>query len=187
MYKFIISSTNKENMLTGHRKEVCFIGRSNVGKSSLINAIVGQSSLARTSNTPGRTQLINFFQDDKKTLVDLPGYGFAKMPFKIKKRMFKMIEEYFETRVQLVKTFLLMDSKIGPTKDDIQMVEYVKSLDRDFIIILTKSDKSKQSEIAKSVKIASGLSNDVILVSSKKGTNIFKLKKVIDSIFNQKF
>jgi len=184
MYKFIISSTNKENMLTGHKKEVCFIGRSNVGKSSLINAVVGQNALARTSNTPGRTQLINFFQEDKKTLVDLPGYGFAKMPLRIKKKMFEMIEEYFETREELVKTFLLMDSKIGPTKDDMQMVEYVKGLGRDFTIILTKSDKSKQSEISKSLKIANSLSEDVILVSSKKGTNISKLKKVIDSVLS---
>ncbi len=182
MYKFIKSSTNNENWLTGHKKEVCFIGRSNVGKSSLINALVNQKKLARTSNTPGRTQLINFFQEDKKTLVDLPGYGYAKMPLRVKEEMLKMIEEYFEHREELIRTFVLIDSKIGPTNDDIMMLEYLKKIGRDVLIVMTKADKANQSETSKTLKSVAPLGDDTLMVSAHKGKNIAKLKKIIDSI-----
>lgn len=167
----------------GHAKEVCFIGRSNVGKSSLINALTNQKALARTSNTPGRTQLINFFQEDKKMIVDLPGYGYAKMPVKVKEEMFIMINNYFETRKELMHTFVLVDSKVGPTKDDINMINFLVGIERSVSIVLTKADKCKQSEISKTTKIMKEIELDFILVSSKKGKNISNLRADIVNLF----
>ena len=185
MYKFIISSNNPNNYLNNHSKEICFIGRSNSGKSTLINSITNQKKLARVSSTPGRTQLINFFQDKKKrTLVDLPGYGFAKMSKKQKLKIILMIEDYFQKRDKLIKTMLLIDSKIGPTKDDLLMIDFLNQLNRDFIIILTKSDKANQSEIFKTKIIIEKISKNYIIISSLKGKNINRLKKTINSLFN---
>ena len=183
MWKFIKSATNWENWLTSNHREVCFIGRSNVGKSSLINAITNNKNLAKTSNTPGRTQLINFFQEENKTIVDLPGYGFAKMPLKIKEKMLSMIEYYFKHRKQLVLTFLLLDSKIGPTNDDLQMIEFLKSLDCKFLIILTKLDKTNQSQKYFATKKIKELNLNFLETSSKKGTNIKKIKEIINDCF----
>ncbi len=178
-----MSSTNQTNWLTGHQKEVCFIGRSNVGKSTLINALTNQRQLARTSNTPGRTQLINFFQDSKKrTLVDLPGYGYAKMPKSVKAKMIIMIEEYFLNRKELVKTFVLIDSKIGPTIDDILMIKSLNEINREFIVILTKADKVNQSDLYKTKQRLLELAKNFVIISSLKGTNIQKLKKIIGTI-----
>ncbi len=167
----------------GHAKEVCFIGRSNVGKSSLINALTNQKALARTSNTPGRTQLINFFQEDNKMIVDLPGYGYAKMPPKVKAEMLEMIQNYFETRKELIHTFVLVDSKVGPTKDDLQIIDYLIGIDREFSVVLTKADKGTQSELSKTLKRMVELEIDALLVSSKKGKNINNLRHKIINIF----
>lgn len=183
MWKFIKSSTKNDNFLMGHAKEVAFIGRSNVGKSSLINALANQKSLARTSNTPGRTQLINFFQEEKKTIVDLPGYGYAKMPLKIKKEMFAMIENYFLTRKELIRVFVLVDAKVGPTEDDKQMIEYLIGIGREVFVVMTKADKAKQSEIHKSTKKVEDLGVEYIQVSSHKGKNINNLRAIINRLF----
>ncbi|MCK5807054.1 MAG: YihA family ribosome biogenesis GTP-binding protein [Mycoplasmataceae bacterium] len=184
MYKFIKSSTAPSNWLNDHGKEVCFIGRSNVGKSSLINALTNQKRLARTSNTPGRTQLINFFQDNEgRTLVDLPGYGYAKMPKHQKEKMILMIEEYFLKRVQLRKAYILIDSKIGPTQDDLSMIELVRSQGIPYFLIITKVDKVNQSQIHKTKQALNKISSEYLTVSSFKGTNINKLKSIIKSDF----
>lgn len=183
MWKFLISASEKSNWPNQHAKEVCFIGRSNVGKSSLINAITNNQYLARVSNTPGRTQLLNFFQDENKMLVDLPGYGYAKMPLKVQRQMITMIEEYFAERTQLVKVFVLIDAKVGPTEDDIMMLEYLQSLDMPVTVIITKADKANQSQTHASKKAVEQLCEDFVITSSHKGTNIANLRKIIDAHF----
>ena len=179
MYRFIKSSTHPANMLNGHKSEVAFIGRSNVGKSSLINAVVKQNALARTSNTPGRTQLINFFQEGNKTLVDLPGYGYARISKTQKQEMFKMIDMYFKTRKELVYTFLLVDSRQGATEDDIIMFNYLKELDRKFLVVLTKTDKLNQKAKHATTLMIEKLNVEYIFTSSKKKLNINKINEKI--------
>ncbi|NQZ28882.1 MAG: YihA family ribosome biogenesis GTP-binding protein [Mycoplasmatales bacterium] len=183
MWKFIVSASKKTNWLNTHAKEVCFVGRSNVGKSSLINALANQK-IARTSNTPGRTQLINYFEnEDGKMIVDLPGYGFAKMPKKELKKMSEMVEEYFGERRQLIMTFCLIDSKIGITSDDYDMFEYLEAVGRPYFIVGTKADKAKQTEISSTLKQIHELGVDYLITSASKGKNINKLKAVIKKIF----
>ncbi len=179
MWKFIISASNKSNWYNKNGKEVCFVGRSNVGKSSLINALANQK-IARTSNTPGRTQLINYFEnEDGKMIVDLPGYGFAKMPKSELKKMSEMVEEYFSERRQLVMTFCLVDVKVGITKDDYDMFEYLEAVERPYFIIGTKADKATQSAQSKTVKQIHEIGVDFLITSASKGQNINKLKAVI--------
>ena len=182
MWKFIKSATNESNWLKGHAKEICFIGRSNVGKSSLINALA-QQKMARTSNTPGRTQLINFFEEDGRIYVDLPGYGWAKMSKSRQNNMLKMIENYIENKHELIKVFVLVDSKIGPTKDDEIIINFLKEVNKPFMIIMTKSDKPTQSELHKSTKKVQELADDFLIVSAAKRKNIAKLGKIILSTF----
>ena len=157
--------------------EVAFAGRSNAGKSSAINALTGNTKLARTSRTPGRTQLINFFTvADQIRLVDLPGYGFAKVPLKVKQEWNKQLERYLQLRQSLKGLILLMDIR-HPLKDyDRQMIEWAVKSEMPVHILLTKSDKLKrgpaksalfdvQKEIHKherwiSVQLFSSLSHD---------------------------
>ena len=124
------------------KRECCFIGRSNVGKSSLINSITGTKKLAKTSKTPGRTQAINIFViSEKINMIDLPGYGFAKVSKVARENLMTLIEEYIENRDKLDHVFLLIDSKVGVKNSDIDMFDLLGSCSRKFSIILTKIDK----------------------------------------------
>ena len=128
------------------KRECCFIGRSNVGKSSLINSITGTKKLAKTSKTPGRTQTINIFViSEKINLIDLPGYGFAKVSKVARENLMTLIEEYIENRDKLDHVFLLIDSKVGVKNSDIDMFDLLGSCSRKFSIILTKIDKVSKS------------------------------------------
>ena len=128
------------------KRECCFIGRSNVGKSSLINSITGTKKLAKTSKTPGRTQAINIFViSEKINMIDLPGYGFAKVSKVARENLMTLIEEYIENRDKLDHVFLLIDSKVGVKNSDIDMFDLLGSCSRKFSIILTKIDKVSQS------------------------------------------
>ena len=125
--------------------EVCFAGRSNAGKSSALNVITSQRGLARISKTPGRTQLINFFEcDEARRLVDLPGYGFAKVNIKIKKAWEAGLAEYIEKRTALKGLILLMDCRMPPTDIDITMLDWTLDIGLPIHILLTKSDKLKK-------------------------------------------
>lgn len=134
------------------KKEFAFIGRSNVGKSSLINSLTGRKNLARTSKTPGRTQLINFFViNDNMFFVDLPGYGFAKVPANVKKNWRNIIETYLSSdRDKIV--FLLLDIRRIPSNEDMEMLEWLEHYNIDYYIIFTKTDKLSNNEKFKALK-----------------------------------
>lgn len=128
--------------------EFAFAGRSNVGKSSLINKLLNRKSLARVSGTPGKTATINFYNiDDTIYLVDLPGYGYAQRSKQEVQKWGKMMEDYLSGREQLVQTILLVDSRHKPTKDDITMAEWIRHYHDRLIVVATKTDKLKKSEM----------------------------------------
>lgn len=169
--------------------EVAFVGRSNVGKSSLINALANKRQLARVSNTPGRTQLINLFTlPNGSTLVDLPGYGYAAVPGRIKQGWQKMIEGYLLHREALVNVFVLVDGEIGPTKLDVQMLEWLRANGLPHTVVATKHDKVKSAkrqtrkrDLAAGCRLDSG---DVVWVSATKGAGIDQLRSLILSYLN---
>lgn len=148
--------------------EIAFAGRSNVGKSSLINAIINRKSLARTSSQPGKTQTINFYEVNKEFfLVDLPGYGYAKASEAVKAQWGKMIERYLVKSEQLRVIFLLVDIRHEPTANDVGMYEFIKSTGFKPVIIATKLDKIKRSQLAANVKVIRNklkLENDVPVI-----------------------
>lgn len=134
--------------------EVAFAGRSNVGKSSLLNKLINRRNLARTSSKPGKTQTINFYDINNKTLhlVDLPGYGYAKVSKSTRETWGEMIETYLTTREQLMAIFMVVDLRHPPTKDDIAMYEWIKHFQLPNQVIATKYDKIPKSQIQKHVK-----------------------------------
>ena len=149
--KYIISSPSVENCPKPDRPEYAFLGRSNVGKSSLINMICDNQKLAKISSSPGKTQLINHFEivsgnNFKWYLVDLPGYGFAIVSQKQRKNWEKMIETYIRTRKNLINLFLLIDSRHMPQKPDLEFINLLGEWKIPFCIVFTKSDKNKPAE-----------------------------------------
>ncbi len=151
---FLKSSPKFEQLPTGNKAEFAFIGRSNVGKSSLINCLCNRKNLAKTSGTPGKTQAINhFFVNNAWFLVDLPGYGFAKVSKSNRRAFGAMIETYLKMRKNLVCTFLLIDSRIPPQEKDLNMIEFLGEHGIPFCIILTKTDGIKQNEKAKNLSL----------------------------------
>ncbi len=127
--------------------EIAFVGRSNVGKSSLINTLVGRRNLAKTSNTPGRTQLINFFEINQKiSFVDLPGYGFAKVAQSVKKDWGDMIEAYLRERQSLCLVVLILDIRRDPNNDDLSLRDWLENYRIPYLYILTKTDKLSNNQ-----------------------------------------
>ncbi len=128
--------------------EIAFSGRSNVGKSSLINKLVNRKALARTSSTPGKTATINFYKLDTLRLIDLPGYGYAKLSFSEKERFSQTIEHYFDDERDLRLVLQLIDMRHPPSADDYQMLEYLTHCELPFIVVLTKADKLNKTQRA---------------------------------------
>ncbi len=150
--KFIKSYATIEKMETSDKPEFAFIGRSNVGKSSLINMLANQKSLAKTSSKPGKTQLINEFNiNNVWTLIDLPGYGFAKVNDRKKARFSAMIMDYLENRKNLYSAFVLVDARLKPQRIDLEFVEWCGVKQVPFQIIFTKTDKIKKTQLAENV------------------------------------
>lgn len=150
--KFVTSSQSVAQCPKGDLPEYAFIGRSNVGKSSLINMLVERKNLAKTSATPGKTRLINHFLiDDSWYLCDLPGYGYAKVSQKQREEFAKMIEQYTSHRQNLVCFFVLIDSRIPPQEIDLDFIEWLGDSQVPFALVYTKIDKVKQKEKNKSI------------------------------------
>lgn len=151
--EFVSSYTDYKQCPEDPIPEYAFVGRSNVGKSSLINMLLDRRSLAKTSQTPGKTQLINFFLINKSWhLVDLPGYGFAKVKKTIRKDFNRIIKDYAEFRANLVCLFVLIDSRHEPQKNDLQFMQWLAEKQVPFAIIFTKTDKLKESALERNIK-----------------------------------
>lgn len=149
--EFIISNTEVSKCPPPNKPEFAFIGRSNVGKSSLINMLTGRKDIAKTSATPGKTQTINHFLiNNRWYLVDLPGYGYASVSKVTQNKWAEMIESYFASRTNLYCTFVLIDSRLEPQVKDMEFIHRLGSMGLPMALVLTKTDKIKQSELAKS-------------------------------------
>ncbi len=149
----MISSASVETCPTGNLPEYAFIGRSNVGKSSLINMLTNKRKLAKTSSRPGKTQLINHFLiNDSWHLVDLPGYGYAKTSKKDRRKFQHLITSYFKERTQLISAFVLVDSRHNPQKIDLEFMEWMGENQIPFSIIFTKSDKLKPGALERNLE-----------------------------------
>lgn len=192
--KFIKSYQTIEKMVKSDVPEFAFIGRSNVGKSSLINMLTNQSKLAKTSSKPGKTQLINHFLiDDSWNLIDLPGYGFAKVHAKKKARFSQMILEYLEKRRNLYSAFILIDSRLKPQSIDLEFVEWCGVKQVPFQIVFTKSDKMKKTALAENVELFKAAMYkqgweelpDFFITSSKNRKGQEDLLSFIQSLTNQ--
>lgn len=170
--------------------ELALVGRSNVGKSSLINALAQRKSLARTSKSPGATRLLNAFEvgvaDSRHWLMDLPGYGFAKVSTTRQQRWAELLNEYIEERENLVSILLLIDAEIGPTALDLQTLEWLEHLNRQICFIAAKADKVRPAKSQRRrVDLAEKLGVDkshILWVSANAGTGIAKLRNLISDL-----
>ncbi len=152
--EFVKSALHASDLPRDGRPEIAFVGRSNVGKSSLLNALLGRRGLAKTSSTPGKTQTLNFFSvNSRYYFVDLPGYGFAKVPTKIKNEWGKALTDYLAMRHELRLVVVLVDGRHPPTRLDEEMLELLEEAERPVLIVATKVDKLKQAERSRVPKV----------------------------------
>lgn len=166
--------------------EIAFAGRSNVGKSSLLNKLFMRKNLARVSSVPGKTITINFYGVDGVNFVDLPGYGYAKVSRSEKQRWAKMMEGYFNSDRNIKLVIQLVDMRHPPTEDDIMMMEFLESTGIDFVVVMTKSDKLNKGDYKKRLEKSKAelnfIDSDYIIpFSSQTGENIEKIKAIIES------
>jgi len=168
--EFLKSALKEADWPRDSKPEIAFLGRSNVGKSSLINSLLSVRSLARTSSTPGRTQSLNFFDiNDKFRFVDFPGFGYARVPKEIKSGWGEMATTYLAKRRQLVLSIQLVDSRHEPTKQDLQLHEWLEESGKPRLIVATKSDKLSNNELRRNLQhIARVLNDDSVMAYSAK-------------------
>jgi GTP-binding protein len=181
--RFVLSADRVE-ALPDARAEVAVVGRSNVGKSSLLNALAGRKGLANTSKTPGRTQLLNCFAlGDDTHVIDCPGYGYASVSKTMRAAWGRMIDSYLLEREQLTMVLVLVDGEIGPTKLDVQLLDWLQANTLPHTVIATKHDKVKAAQREKRKKdLAAGcglLPSDVVWVSATKHVGIDRLRDLV--------
>lgn len=187
---FIASYGISSQLPESDRAEFVFSGRSNVGKSNLINRLCSRKNLARVSSTPGKTATINFYSVDDLYFVDLPGYGYAKVSNADRDRWDKLINSYFEENRNNELLIQLLDCRHDPSADDVQMLQFLHYHRIPFVIVLTKADKLKKSQIAETqsrfekIGLQYG-SQKVFLTSSEKGTGMEELKQYLESVLER--
>lgn len=191
--EFIKSAVKKSHYPPADLPEIAFAGRSNVGKSSLINILVNRKRLVKTSSTPGRTQLINFFCiNDDYFLVDLPGFGYAKVPKNIRKTWGQMIETYLSSRDTLIGVVLLIDiRRDSPAQGEMDLIHWLDNYNIPIIIVLTKADKLKKNKRNQQHKriadILSMKKDDIILFSAKTRLGREKIWEKIETLKDERF
>lgn len=173
----------------GNIPEIAFAGRSNVGKSSLLNKLFNRKSLARVSSVPGKTITINFYDVDGKKFVDLPGYGYAKLSKSEKERFGELMEGYFQQGRYIKLVVQLVDMRHKPSADDYGMIDFMQQMNIPFIIVMTKSDKLKVKEYKRRLEesqaeLACAGDVKIIPFSSQNGNGLDEIKKCIESAFN---
>ena len=167
--------------------EICFSGRSNVGKSSLINKILNRKSIARVSSKPGKTVTINFYKVDNVRLVDLPGYGYAKVPFSERTRWSDLMEGYFGSGRNIKRVFQLIDMRHPATDFDISMLEFLSHYEIPYTVVLTKADKLNKTETEERLKLIReelgilGKDIEIIPFSAQKNYGVEQLREVIEN------
>lgn len=186
--EFLKSAFTEDDWPKDAQPEIAFLGRSNVGKSSLINSLLSVRGLARTSSTPGRTQSLNFFSvNDRFKFVDFPGFGYARVPKHIKSTWGEMATAYLAKRRQLVLSIHIVDSRHEPTKQDLQLHEWLEQSNKPRLIVATKSDKLSHNELTKNLQhIARVLDNDsIVAYSAKSGRGRDELWRAIRSAIDK--
>lgn len=181
MIKFVGSFSKVESLPKTAFPEYAFVGRSNVGKSSLINAVVGQK-IARTSNTPGRTQELNLFNiDDRVLLMDLPGYGYARVSRESAVSWVVRLEKYLLSRSQLKRLFILIDSRIGPKDSDLELMDFCDKNGILYQVVYTKKDKKvrEANQIQLSHESHGAMVDDILFTSAEAKTGLESLRKII--------
>lgn len=188
-----LQSAERMATLPASRAELAVIGRSNVGKSSLVNALAHRTSLARTSKSPGATRLINVYELEPegsgRWLVDLPGYGYARAAKHEQRRWARMIEEYLTDREELVGAVLLVDGAVGPTELDLQTVDWLRHIELPYLLVATKADKVKPSKrVARRGELTEQLGvepDDVAWVSATTGDGIPELRSELAAVLTE--
>lgn len=179
-----VTSAPAADALPDSPAEVALIGRSNVGKSSLLNALAGRRDLAKTSKTPGRTQLLNCFAfEDGTAVIDCPGYGFANAPVHVRRRWQQVVEDYLRQREQLVMAILLVDGEVGPTALDLETLSWLRHTGVPLTVVATKHDKVRASSREKRKReLAAGCGvapSEVVWVSAAKGVGLDRLRQLV--------
>ena len=187
--EFIKSATEPSHYPEDHLPEVAFVGRSNVGKSSLINVLVNRRRFAKISSTPGRTRLVNFFRiNNRLGFVDLPGYGYAKVPLEIRKSWGPIVERYLTERRSLSLVVVILDLRREPSGDDLTLIDWLSHYDKKILFVLTKADKLSKNKIVVNRRIIRDsmkvTDSDLITFSAKTGEGKESVWNAIINVMN---
>lgn len=189
--KFVGSAAGKKQYIDDDLPEIAVVGRSNVGKSSLINMLVGRKNLVKTSATPGKTQLVNFFEVDRQfRIVDLPGYGFANVSKSTKQSWAKLVGEYLGSRENLLEVMMLVDIRHEPTQDDLHMMQWIRGTGYRGILVATKADKlSKMNQSKQAASILRKLNaeeEELTVTSSESRLGKYELWDRLNELFRSR-
>ncbi len=178
--EFVVSANKPEQFPADGLSEIAFLGRSNVGKSSLLNALLGTKGLAFTSSTPGRTQTINFYRvEGKQYFVDLPGYGYARVPKGMTGEWKKLVESYLEARPTLALAFLILDARRGWMEKDLELKAWLDYQQLQYLVVVTKMDKLNQAEQRRGLKAIEEIVSEPLPFSARTGRGVREIWQAI--------